>query len=189
MKALLVLADDPDRAAEPQRSGHPVRLHGWAYGIAVSHRSRLPQGRAPDLRGDLIRSALRFVGWGDRKLVSAALRPVYHAESAAELALEDAARQLDARYPNNGHLRWASFRGARPTRPPPSPVGCDHFPQCASTAHHATPPTPNIRVYPVRRLSPSSAAARCHLRLALPLTLSSDFAAAEYTPTHWECPL
>jgi putative transposase len=62
----------------------------------------------------LIRSALRFVGWGDRKLVSAALRPIYHAESeqAAELALEDAARQLDARYPSvvrTFRARWAEF--------------------------------------------------------------------------------
>jgi putative transposase len=62
----------------------------------------------------LIRSALRFVAWGDRKLVSAALRPVYHAESeqAAELALEEAARQLDARYPSvvrTFRARWAEF--------------------------------------------------------------------------------
>lgn len=62
----------------------------------------------------LIRSALRFVGWGDRKLVSAALRPVYHAESeqAAELALDEAAHQLDARYPSvvrTFRARWAEF--------------------------------------------------------------------------------
>jgi putative transposase len=50
----------------------------------------------------LIRSALRFVSWSDRKVVSAALRPVYTAQSeqAAELALEQAGRQLDARYPS-----------------------------------------------------------------------------------------
>jgi putative transposase len=62
----------------------------------------------------LIRSALRFVGWGDRKRVAAALRPVYNAESeqAAELALEDAARQLDGRYPSvvkTFRNRWAEF--------------------------------------------------------------------------------
>jgi putative transposase len=62
----------------------------------------------------LIRSALRFVSWSDRKLVSAALRPVYHAESeqAAELALEEAARQLDTRYPSvtrTFRARWAEF--------------------------------------------------------------------------------
>lgn len=62
----------------------------------------------------LIRSALRFVGWGDRKLVSAALRPIYNAENeqAAELALEDAARQLDGRYPSvvkTFRSRWAEF--------------------------------------------------------------------------------
>jgi putative transposase len=62
----------------------------------------------------LIRSALRFVAWKDRKLVSQALRPVYNAESeqAAELALEDAARQLDAQYPSvvrTFRTRWAEF--------------------------------------------------------------------------------
>lgn len=62
----------------------------------------------------LIRSALRFVGWGDRKLVSAALRPIYHAESeqAAELALDEAGRQLDSRYPSvvrTFRARWTEF--------------------------------------------------------------------------------
>jgi putative transposase len=62
----------------------------------------------------LIRSALRFVGWADRKAVSAALKPIYHAESeqAAELALAEAARQLDARYPSvvkTFRNRWAEF--------------------------------------------------------------------------------
>ena len=62
----------------------------------------------------LIRSALRFVSWSDRKVVSAALRPVYTAESeqAAELALEQAGRQLDARYPSVARVfraRWAEF--------------------------------------------------------------------------------
>jgi putative transposase len=62
----------------------------------------------------LIRSALRFVAWSDRKRVSAALRPVYTAESeqAAELALEEASRQLDARCPSvvrTFRNRWAEF--------------------------------------------------------------------------------
>jgi putative transposase len=62
----------------------------------------------------LIRSALRFVSWNDRKRVSDALRPVYTAESeqAAELALEEAGRQLDARYPSVVRVfrsRWAEF--------------------------------------------------------------------------------
>lgn len=62
----------------------------------------------------LIRSALRFVGWGDRKLVSAALRPVYNAENeqAAELALQEAAQKLDARYPSvvkTFRNRWTEF--------------------------------------------------------------------------------
>lgn len=62
----------------------------------------------------LIRSALRFVSWADRKLVSAALRPVYHAENeqAAELALAEAGRQLDTRYPSvvkTFRNRWAEF--------------------------------------------------------------------------------
>ena len=62
----------------------------------------------------LIRSALRFVSWSDRKLVSGALRPVYNAESeqAAELALEEAGRQLDARYPSvlrTFRTRWTEF--------------------------------------------------------------------------------
>jgi putative transposase len=62
----------------------------------------------------LIRSALRFVSWADRKLVSAALKPVYHAENeqTAELALAEAARQLDTRYPSvvkTFRNRWAEF--------------------------------------------------------------------------------
>jgi putative transposase len=62
----------------------------------------------------LIRSALRFVSWSDRKLVTGALRPVYNAENeqAAELALEQAGRLLDGRYPSvvrTFRNRWAEF--------------------------------------------------------------------------------
>jgi putative transposase len=62
----------------------------------------------------LIRSALRFVSWSDRKLVTGALRPVYNAENeqAAELALEEAGRLLDGRYPSvvrTFRHRWAEF--------------------------------------------------------------------------------
>lgn len=62
----------------------------------------------------LIRSSLRFVSWSDRKLVSAMLRPVYHAENeqAAELALNEAAKQLDAKCPSvvrTFRNRWAEF--------------------------------------------------------------------------------
>jgi putative transposase len=62
----------------------------------------------------LIRSALRFVSWSDRKLISASLRPVYHAENeqAAELALNEAAKQLDGKYPSvvrTFRTRWAEF--------------------------------------------------------------------------------
>lgn len=62
----------------------------------------------------LIRSALRFVGWADRKLVSAKLRPIYNAENeqAAELALNEAAEELDARCPSvlrTFRNRWAEF--------------------------------------------------------------------------------
>jgi putative transposase len=62
----------------------------------------------------LIRSSLRFVSWSDRKLVSAVLRPVYHAENeqAAELALNEAAKQLDAKCPSvvrTFRNRWAEF--------------------------------------------------------------------------------
>jgi len=62
----------------------------------------------------LIRSALRFVAWTDRKVVSHALRAVYSAqnEQAAELALEDAARQLDSQYPSvvrTFRTRWTEF--------------------------------------------------------------------------------
>jgi putative transposase len=62
----------------------------------------------------LIRSALRFVSWSDRKLVAGALRPVYNAENeqAAELALEEAERQLEGRYPSvvrTFRNRWAEF--------------------------------------------------------------------------------
>jgi putative transposase len=62
----------------------------------------------------MIRSALRFVSWGDRKKISAALRPIYHAENeqAAELALSEAAKELDGKYPSVTRTfrnRWAEF--------------------------------------------------------------------------------
>jgi len=62
----------------------------------------------------MIRSALRFVSWSDRKKISAALRPVYHAENeqAAELALDAAAKELDGKYPSvvrTFRNRWAEF--------------------------------------------------------------------------------
>ncbi len=62
----------------------------------------------------LIRSALRFVSWADRKQVSAALRSVYQAENekAAELALDEAAAQLDSKYPSVARTfrnRWSEF--------------------------------------------------------------------------------
>ena len=62
----------------------------------------------------LIRSALRFVAWSDRKLISASLRPVYQAENeqAAELALSEAAKQLDGKYPSvvrTFRNRWTEF--------------------------------------------------------------------------------
>ena len=62
----------------------------------------------------LIRSALRFVSWSDRKLVTRALRPIYNAENeqAAELALEHAGHLLDGRNPSivrTFRNRWAEF--------------------------------------------------------------------------------
>jgi len=62
----------------------------------------------------LIRSALRFVSWSDRKKISAALRPIYHAENeqAAEHALSEAAKELDGKYPSVARTfrnRWAEF--------------------------------------------------------------------------------
>lgn len=62
----------------------------------------------------LIRSALRFVSWSDRKRACALLRPVYNAENeeAASRALEYAARQLDAKSPSvvrTFRNRWAEF--------------------------------------------------------------------------------
>lgn len=62
----------------------------------------------------LIRSALRFVSWTDRKHITKALRNVYGAENeqAAELALEDVARAYDRQYPSvvrTFRSRWAEF--------------------------------------------------------------------------------
>jgi len=62
----------------------------------------------------LIRSALRFVSWSDRKLVTRALRPIYNAENeqAAELALEHAGHLLDGHNPSivrTFRNRWAEF--------------------------------------------------------------------------------
>lgn len=50
----------------------------------------------------------------DRKQISAALRPVYQAENekAAELALDEAAAQLDSKYPSvvrTFRNRWSEF--------------------------------------------------------------------------------
>lgn len=62
----------------------------------------------------LLRSALRFVSWSDRRRVSAALRDVYTAENeqAAEVALEGVERQFDAKYPSVARTfrdRWEAF--------------------------------------------------------------------------------
>jgi putative transposase len=62
----------------------------------------------------LLRSALRFVSWKDRKRVSKALRAVYTADSeqAAERALDEAAKQLDGEYPSvvrTFRARWTDF--------------------------------------------------------------------------------
>jgi putative transposase len=85
-------------------------LTGFGKAIEAAFPKAVHQTRVVHLS----RSALRFVGWGDRKLVSAALRPVYNAENeqAAELALAEAGKQLDARYPSvvkTFRSRWAEF--------------------------------------------------------------------------------
>lgn len=62
----------------------------------------------------LIRSALRFVSWADRKEVAAALKPLYVAENEpqAELELERLSAKLDAKYPSVARTfrnRWELF--------------------------------------------------------------------------------
>jgi putative transposase len=62
----------------------------------------------------LIRSALRFVSWTDRRHITKALRSVYGAENeqAAELALKDVAQKFDQQYPSvvkTFRNRWAEF--------------------------------------------------------------------------------
>jgi putative transposase len=62
----------------------------------------------------LIRSALRFVSYKDRKPVTAALRDVYGADSeeAAEAALTAVEKQFNAQYPSIGRTfrdRWEEF--------------------------------------------------------------------------------
>ena len=105
----------PDGAQKPRRPRHPVRLRRRAHRARSSHRRGLPEGGASDLRRaphSLVRCASS--AWSDRKLVSAALRPVYHAENeqAAELALNEAAEQLDAKCPSvvrTFRNRWTEF--------------------------------------------------------------------------------
>lgn len=62
----------------------------------------------------LLRSALRFVAWGDRRKVSKALRAVYTAENeeAADHALTEVEEQFDAQYPSVARAfrsRWQDF--------------------------------------------------------------------------------
>src|SRR5690606_9232180 len=62
----------------------------------------------------LIRSALRFVSWADRKEVAAALKPLCVAENEpqAELELERLSAKLDAKYPSVARTfrnRWELF--------------------------------------------------------------------------------
>jgi len=63
----------------------------------------------------LIRAAMRFVSYGDRKAVSAALKPIYQAanDEAAREALEEfEASELGARYPSSGKAfrdAWERF--------------------------------------------------------------------------------
>ena len=83
-------------------------------GLGQAIEAAFPQAVHQTCVVHLIRSALRFVAWSDRKRVSALLKPIYNAESveAAELALEEAARQLDARYPRvvrTFRERWEQF--------------------------------------------------------------------------------
>jgi putative transposase len=62
----------------------------------------------------LIRAALRFVSWADRKMVAAALKPLYNAESeeAAQAELEKMERKLGDKYPSvirTFRNRWEHF--------------------------------------------------------------------------------
>ena len=62
----------------------------------------------------LIRASLRYVTWGDRKAVAAALRPVYAAENeaAARQALDAFAERWGAKYPTiakQWRERWAEI--------------------------------------------------------------------------------
>jgi putative transposase len=62
----------------------------------------------------LIRAALRFVSYKDRKAVSAALKAVYTApsEEAADAALSEVEQRFDAQYPSVGRAfrnRWTEF--------------------------------------------------------------------------------
>jgi putative transposase len=62
----------------------------------------------------LIRAALRFVSWADRKELAAALKPLYTAENeqAASQELENLERKYGARYPSVARVfrsRWEHF--------------------------------------------------------------------------------
>lgn len=62
----------------------------------------------------MIRAALRFVAWGDRKAVTTALRPVYGAdtEEAAKLALDAFEERWGTKYPaiaKSWRARWNEF--------------------------------------------------------------------------------
>jgi putative transposase len=62
----------------------------------------------------LVRSAMRFVSWADRKMIAMALKPLYNAENeaAAQLELERLEESLGAKYPavvRTFRNRWEQF--------------------------------------------------------------------------------
>ena len=71
-------------------------------GLAEAIEATLPQATVQTCVVNLIRAAMRFVSYGDRKAVAAALKPIYQAANAetapAELAAFEAT-ELGRRYP------------------------------------------------------------------------------------------
>ncbi|CAM3227160.1 Mutator family transposase [Actinomyces slackii] len=110
------VADAPDRRGgtsrlKAKRAGECDGLTGLPEAIEATW----PDSVVPTCVVHLIRSSMRFVSYGDRKKVAAALRPIYTAPSqeAAWKALEDfASSPLGGKYPETAatwERAWERF--------------------------------------------------------------------------------
>ena len=78
-----VLAAGNERAAQPRGPGPPDCGGRWAQGLSRGDRLGVSQDRVQTCIVHLIRYSMQFTSWKEHRLVAAALKSVYQAQSAA----------------------------------------------------------------------------------------------------------